>query len=210
MSSVNGNPWIWKYEKKLDSDFCRHVIRKFDRDFNLYHGVTLGDKEQYTRKISTDLCISNLPAWKKEDATFGEHLHAGLDAFWNYCDDKLLGYRLDFDYPIDDSGYQIQRSKGGEGKYDWHHDAFYDPNGFDWSEKYGPAKRYFTFIWYLNDVPGPGGYTEFYDGTQIQPEEGQMIIFPSTHTFIHRGVRPPVGQDKYICTGWIYHPMNRA
>ena len=66
MSSVNGNPWIWKYEKKLDSDFCRHVIRKFDRDFNLYHGVTLGDKEQYTRKISTDLCISNLPAWKKK------------------------------------------------------------------------------------------------------------------------------------------------
>ena len=25
------------------------------------------------------------------------------------------------------------------------------------------AQRYFTFIWYLNDVPGPGGYTEFYD-----------------------------------------------
>ena len=71
-------------------------------------------------------------------------------------------------------------------------------------------QRYFTFIWYLNDVPGPGGYTEFYDGTQIQPEEGQMIIFPSTHTFIHRGVKPPVGQDKYICTGWIYHPVNRG
>ena len=66
MSSVNGNLWIWKYEKKLDSDFCRDVIRKFDRDFNLYHGVTLGDEEQYVRKISTDLHISNLPAWKKK------------------------------------------------------------------------------------------------------------------------------------------------
>ena len=125
MSSVNGNLWIWKYEKKLDSDFCRDVIRKFDRDFNLYHGVTLGDEEQYVRKISTDLHISNLPAWKKEDAIFGEHLHEGLNAFWDYCEDKLLGYEFDWDYPVDDTGYQIQRSKGGEGKYDWHHDAFY-------------------------------------------------------------------------------------
>ena len=50
MSSVNGNLWIWKYEKKLDSDFCRDVIRKFDRDFNLYHGVTLGDEETIREK----------------------------------------------------------------------------------------------------------------------------------------------------------------
>ena len=66
MSSVNGNLWIWKYEKKLDSDFCRDVIRKFDRDFNLYHGVTAGDEEQYVRKISTDLHISIFLHGKKK------------------------------------------------------------------------------------------------------------------------------------------------
>lgn len=206
MSSVNGNLWIWKYEKKLDPDFCNHCMRKFDRDFNLYPGRTMEGANP--RKVSTDLMITQLPSWQEEDKTFGEHLHEGLNAFWDYCDRELLGYALDWEKPIDDRGYQIQRGRGGEGKYDWHHDAHTEFGHFTWVGEYGPAQRYFTFIWYLNDVPGPGGYTEFYDGTKIQPEQGQLIIFPATHTFLHRGVKAPVGQDKYICTGWIYHPTN--
>lgn len=62
--------------------------------------------------------------------------------------------------------------------------------------------RYFTFIWYLNDIH-EDGYTEFIDGTKIQPETGKMIIFPSTWTYTHRGY-PPKSEVKYICTGWIH------
>lgn len=202
------NPWIWKCPTKLEPDFCNHVTKKFDRDFNLYHGVTLNGKDP--RKISTDLLISSLPTWKEEDNTFSNHLTNSINEFWSYCDEKLQGYRLNMDAPLEDSGYQIQRTEGGVGKYDWHHDAWTDFDSFSWSSEWGPAQRYFTFIWYLNDVPGPGGYTEFYDGSQVQPEQGQLIFFPSTHSFLHRGVTPPVGQNKYICTGWLYHPTNEG
>ncbi len=46
------------------------------------------------------------------------------------------------------------------------------------------------------------GYTEFLDGTKIQPKVGRFLLFPSCWTFYHRGFPPK--KDKYICTGWIY------
>ena len=46
------------------------------------------------------------------------------------------------------------------------------------------------------------GYTEFLDGTKIQPKVGRFVLFPSCWTFYHRGFPPK--KDKYICTGWIY------
>ena len=60
-------------------------------------------------------------------------------------------------------------------------------------------------IWYLNDVKD-GGYTEFIDGTRIQPEAGKLIIFPSTWDFLHRGVSPKT-ETKYLCTGWVHAEM---
>ena len=47
------------------------------------------------------------------------------------------------------------------------------------------------------------GYTEFLDGTKIQPEAGKLVIFPATWMYVHRGVSPKK-ETKYICTGWIH------
>ena len=46
------------------------------------------------------------------------------------------------------------------------------------------------------------GYTEFFDGTRLQPECGSLVFFPATWTYVHRGKRPKV--CKYLCNGWIY------
>jgi hypothetical protein len=67
------------------------------------------------------------------------------------------------------------------------------------------GSRALTFIWYLNDVTDDG-YTEFIDGTRIQPETGKLLIFPATWTYLHRGVSPKT-ETKYICTGWIYSKL---
>ena len=47
-----------------------------------------------------------------------------------------------------------------------------------------------------------GGYTEFFDGTRLQPECGSVVFFPATWTFVHRGYKTKV--NKYLCNGWIY------
>ena len=90
------------------------------------------------------------------------------------------------------TGYKLQRYEAG-GFYDWHH---------DWQMS-GGATRIFTFMWYLNTIKEEDeGYTEFADGTRLQPERGTLVMFPATWTFLHRGFPPKV--RKYICNGWIF------
>ena len=56
---------------------------------------------------------------------------------------------------------------------------------------------------YLNDVPGPGGETEFlYQDVRIRPEQGKLILFPPFWTHEHRGVTLAQGV-KYIATTWV-------
>ena len=58
-------------------------------------------------------------------------------------------------------------------------------------------------MWYLNTIEEKDdGYTEFIDGTKIQPVVGRLIFFPATWTFLHRGYPPKV--KKYLCNGWMH------
>ena len=97
-------------------------------------------------------------------------------------------------FGISDTGYKVQKYEPG-GCYHWHH---------DWSMSSQPvASRIFTFMWYLNTIEEKDdGYTEFADGTKIQPVVGRLIFFPATWTFLHRGYPPKV--SKYLCNGWIH------
>jgi hypothetical protein len=97
---------------------------------------------------------------------------------------------------MQDSGYQIQRTNPNSG-YSWHSDF----NTIK-SEIENNGVRMLTFIWYLNDIV-EDGYTEFIDGTKIQPKTGRMVIFPACWTFFHRGY-PPKSEIKYIATGWLH------
>lgn len=185
------NQFIWEKQNALTSEFCRNVIYKFERDLRKCPGKTLGGLSD--KKKSVDLAIThNLPEWKSEDKIFYESLSNGFIEYRRYLSENLHGGLDGLD--LNDTGYQIQRTIGGEGYYHWHHDFTRDNiNG----------TRRVTFIWYLNTVEG-GGETEFIDGTKIKPEEGKLIFFPATWDFVHRGIMPPKGVVKYLCTGWLY------
>ena len=103
----------------------------------------------------------------------------------------------DSNYECKDTGYKIQKYEP-DGYYHWHH---------DWCMHKGWT-RTFTYIWYLNTIEeNEGGWTEFIDGTKIQPECGTIIFFPATWTYVHRGYTTKV--PKYIVNGWIYgRPFN--
>jgi len=60
-------------------------------------------------------------------------------------------------------------------------------------------------IWYLNDVAGPGGETEFkHQGISVKPEAGRLLVFPPFWTHEHRGVTLEAGV-KYIATTWVLY-----
>ena len=89
-------------------------------------------------------------------------------------------------------GYGIQVYNPGEHDH-WHIDGGSD----DFSQ------RQLVAIWYLNDVPGPGGETEFlFQDILIKPEQGKLVLFPPFWTHEHRAVTLQKGV-KYIATTWV-------
>jgi hypothetical protein len=185
------NKFIWEKQNALTSEFCKNTIYKFERDLRKSSGKTLGGFNNQV-KVSTDMAVSHVRGWEEEDKIFYQSLSEGLQLYREYLLQNLYTNITDLD--LNDTGYQIQRTIGGEGFYNWHHDFCRDDcNGI----------RRITFIWYLNDVKD-GGETEFIDGTKIKPEQGKLIFFPATWDFIHRGIMPPKGVVKYLCTGWLY------
>ena len=180
---MNTEEYIYVAEDRLDKDFCKHCIQKFNQDDNRYTGI-VGSGENLEVKQSTDLRISNKDNWKEEDKIFYNSFAKTLVSYKEWLshpfpDDCLRGH-------IEDTGYQIQETKPGE-FYTWHQD--------------GMNSRILTIIWYLNDV-NEDGYTEFYTGLKIQPEMGKILMFPALWPWVHRGY-PPKFETKYICTGWI-------
>tara|TARA_B100000003_G_scaffold152563_1_gene137860 strand:- start:230 stop:841 length:612 start_codon:yes stop_codon:yes gene_type:complete len=197
--SLNFSDFIYCAENTLSEHFCQMCIDKFEADENKYKGLIGSGVYEPEFKDSTDLHISSLSDWKYEDGIFFKSLNEHLE---KYMFSGLVKQFTGADHVdilmngLDDTGYQIQRTEPGGG-YTWHTDFNIIKPHID-----NCGVRMLTFIWYLNDIV-EDGYTEFVDGTKIQPERGKLLIFPSCWTFYHRGY-PPKSETKYIATGWVH------
>ena len=187
----------------LSEEFCNSVIGKFETDNRKQQGTLGSGKNSIVNvdiKDSIDLMISGLDDWKEEDEVLFNSVNKYSQKYRNknLLEDIKIPILLD---TMSDTGYQIQKTSPNCG-YTWHDD--FDPS-YDNTSIAGI--RVLSFIWYLNDI-SEGGYTEFIDGTKIQPERGKFLIFPSTWNFIHRGF-PPKKESKYIITGWLHSDYSR-
>ena len=180
--------FIYVERSALPKSFCNNVIEKFEQDDRKRQGQ-VGGGVCLEIKRSSDLSISELDDWKSYDQAFFRCLNNGLKKYLRFLPEEYIKNKALSELG-NDTGYQIQRTQPGD-HYIWHHDQ--------------TTTRLVTFIWYLNDVKN-GGYTEFIDGTRIQPEAGKLIIFPATWDFLHRGVSPK-SETKYLCTGWVHAQM---
>ena len=180
--------FIYVERDALPKSFCNNVIEKFEQDDRKRQGQ-VGGGVQLDIKRSSDLSISELDDWKSYDQAFFKSLNDALKEYLRFVPEEYIQFKALGRFE-DDTGYQIQKTQPGD-YYIWHHDQ--------------TTTRLVTFIWYLNDVKD-GGYTEFIDGTRIQPEAGKLIIFPATWDFLHRGVSPKT-EVKYLCTGWVHAQM---
>lgn len=197
----NFSNFIVLNQDSLEKEFCEKVIEKFEGDERKQKGA-VGNQRTYNPdlKKSMDLLISGLDDWDEEDEIFFSALGRGLEEYANQdflkalsADEVESGKISLLSAPLQDSGYQIQKTEPGE-YYKWHQ---------DWSYSRNLGSRVLTYIWYLNDVTQGGGYTDFLDGTRITPKQGTLLLFPATWNYYHRGF-PPEKETKYIATGWLY------
>jgi len=183
---VKPHSFIYEKQRALALDICNEMIRRFEeREDEQYPGRIGQTVEQEPDiKRSTDLVVSGKTHWKDIDRELFRSLGLAIQEF--------RGAFPFFRGPFRDSGYAIQRTRPGE-FYHWHIDG----GSHEFSQ------RQLVAVWYLNDVPGPGGATEFsYQGVQIQPEAGKLLLFPPFWTHEHRGAAPE-HDTKYIATTWV-------
>ena len=183
---VKPGSFIFERPSALPPSFCDAVIERFESHPEHQYAGRVGQlrAEDPGVKRTTDLVVSNKPDWKDVDEIFFRSLAAAIKEFRET-------YRY-FKGPFKDEGYQVQRYRPGE-FYHWHVDGGSHELGL----------RQLVALWYLNDVPGPGGETEFlYQGVAIRPERGKLVLFPPFWTHEHRAAVLRAGA-KYIATTWI-------
>lgn len=192
--------FIKTFNQALSPEFCQEIINKFEEDKEHQMLGVFGDGTESNDNVkqSTDLLLNRYEEWNG----IKDILHQCLSTYLPLYMESIMtvNERLSpFMSPnIVDTGYQIQRTEPGQ-FYDWHNDT----NIIEYFVHQRPIHRHLAYIWYLNDVPEEDdGYTEFIDGTRIQPEAGKLLFFPSTWTYLHRGVTPK-NTTKYIIAGWM-------
>jgi len=191
---------IYIQKNNLDRDFCDKLIEKFNSKGKKKPGVVGGG---YIPEIkqSIDLNITFTDGFDYEDGVLCDSLGKAIKKYTSFAKVILNGaYGIN---KVEDTGFQIQRTEPNE-FYTWHHDASMKFKSRD-GDKVIIQKRILTYVWYLNDIK-ENGYTEFIDGTRVQPETGTLVMFPADETFVHRGY-PPKSEVKYICTGWVWQDI---
>ena len=186
LRELGAGTFVFERREALPGCICDDLIARFEaQQAEQYPGRIGQTAERHPDvKRSTDLVVSGKPHWKDAD----NNLHRSLAL-------ALREFRGAFPYfqgPFKDMGYAIQCTRPGE-FYHWHIDGG--------SHQF--SQRQLVAVWYLNDVPGPGGETEFlFQKLRITPEQGKLILFPPFWTHEHRGVTLQQG-IKYIATTWL-------
>jgi hypothetical protein len=186
ITEVKPDTFIFEKRGALSPQLCEAAIERFESSSDEQYEGRIGQLAEKDRSIkkSTDLVVSGKPHWKDID-----------QALFRSMGQAILEFRESYPYfkgPFKDMGYAIQRTLPDE-HYHWHIDG----GSHDFSQ------RQLVAVWYLNDVEGPGGETEFlFQDIRIKPEQGKLVLFPPFWTHEHRGVTLQKGV-KYIATTWV-------
>jgi hypothetical protein len=187
MQEIAPNSFIYAVDNAISLADCAVMVEKFEANVGQQYTGRIGENQQVAREVkkSTDLRISGRENWAQYDALFRESMTKAiksLSALYPF-------FRVN---RFKDLGYNLQRTREGE-YYHWHLDA-------------GPgelSQRVLVALWYLNDVAGPGGTTEFYhQNLSIQPKAGRLVLFPPFWTHLHQNSILEKGV-KYISTTWL-------
>lgn len=186
IKEIKPNSFIFEIKGALPGDVCKEILRRFEANPEQQYEGRVGQQASKDRSVkrTTDLAASGNQEWKDIDQILHRSLGLAIREF-----QQTFPF---FRGPFKDIGYNIQRYQPGE-YYHWHIDGG--------SHQF--ADRQLVALWYLNDVEGPGGETEFRSqDVKVTPEQGKLVLFPPFWTHEHRAVTVEKG-TKYIATTWV-------
>jgi len=163
--------------------YCNHIIDRFESHAGEQYPGRVGQMvlKSSDVKRSTDLMVNGKSHWADVDRALFHSLGVAI-----------RGFRKQFTFfggLFKDLGYGVRRTLPGE-YYHWRVDG----GSHDF------ANRQLVAIWYLNDVDGPGGETEFrHQAVMIKSRIEKLLLFPPFWTHEHRGGTLERG-IKYVAT----------
>ena len=166
--------FLFESPAALARDVCREIVRRFEACAPEQHAGRVGHHASVDTSVkrSTDLVMSGKSHWKDLDSALFRSLASGA----RRADTAPSVLRR----PLQGRGLRGAAERMPGEFYHWHIDG----------GSHDLSHRQLVAIWYLNDVAGPGGETEFrYQAVKVQPEEGKLLLFPPFWTHEHRGCR---------------------
>jgi predicted 2-oxoglutarate/Fe(II)-dependent dioxygenase YbiX len=181
--------FIIEYKNSIPEILCIEIIRLFNEE-TTYKGLI----EDCT--VCEDILDSNdftIPKDSLKWNNIEKFLHNELSKkIIKYIDNINCVSKINYDIKFSNllnRGFIIRKYNMNTGKYIFHVDEIRE------------CKRLITFIWYLNTIDN-GGETLFYNNIKVKPEEGKLLLFPSTWTYPHSSLNT-YSEDKYVILGWI-------
>ncbi len=183
---VELNDFIRVYDNVLEPNICQFLIDLFEKNYDKHQRVENNKIPNFTQFNLTDNC-------KLSDKVDNTH---------NFLISKVFEYKKKY-YELFDENcfpknhnfeqFRIKKyNNDGNDLFDTHVDV----------TDYSSARRFLSFMWYLNDVD-EGGETIF-PGLKIKPRVGSMLVFPPLWLFPHRG-NPPISNTKYLLSTYLHY-----
>jgi len=183
---VELNDFIQIYDDSVEGYVCDYLVDFFEKSSSIQVKVENDRKPNFTEVNLTENSkqteeITNIHNY------FIQKTFEYRNIYYEFVDKRCFPEEHNFEQ------FRIKRYIPNENEaFDTHVDV----------SDYESARRFLSFLWYLNDVK-IGGETEFRHLT-IRPKKARLIVFPPLWTFPHKGVEP-TSNSKYILSTYLHY-----
>ena len=177
---------IHVYEGILEENICSFLINLYEEQSDKHERVENEGKPNFTQFNLTENCRISDEVNNVHNFLIKKTIEIKT-IYYEFVDSRV--------FPADNAFEQFRIKKyipGGTDRFDTHVDV----------KDYQSARRFLSFMWYLNDVP-EGGKTIFKD-LEITPKTGSLLVFPPLWMFPHRG-EPPISNPKYVLNTYLHY-----
>jgi prolyl 4-hydroxylase len=184
--AVKLNDLIKVYDNVLPINVCQSLIDFYEKNLDKIETINEDKRPSFSQINLTEFHNQDEETTKIHNYVISRVLdHKKI--YYEYVDSRA--------FPKENSFEQFRIKKyrnNGEDLFDSHVDV----------KSYSSARRYLSFLFYLNDVD-EGGETIFTD-MKIKPKAGRLLIFPPLWMYPHKGCQP-ISNEKYIMSTYLHY-----
>lgn len=180
------NDLICVYDDVLPKDLCKSLISFFEDNKDKHEKINNQGCPSFTQINFTEFYKINEQSENLHKRVISKVLEY-KKLYYNFIDERCFPEKNSFEQ------FRIKKyDTSGEQRFDTHVDV----------QDYASARRFLSFIFYLNDVEA-GGETIFVDKA-IPPKCGRVVVFPPLWMYPHKGCAP-ISNEKYILSAYLHY-----